>query len=74
MRAQSLPALPELLTVTDAAARLSCSRGHVYNLVALGQLRAVEIAIAGAKRPKTRIRAEDLTAFVEAHTRTARTA
>lgn len=59
---------PQLLSIPRAAAQLDCSRGHIYHLLAAGKLRAVEIAATG-KRSKTRIRAEDLDAFIEAHTR-----
>jgi excisionase family DNA binding protein len=60
----------QLLSVTKAAERLDCSRGHIYNLIASGQLRAVEIK-SGPKvtRSKTRIREEDLEAFIEKMTR-----
>ena len=61
----------QLLSITTAAERLACSRGHVYNLIACGQLRAVEIKVDGSTRSKTRIRAEDLDTFIEAHTRSA---
>lgn len=59
----------QLLSITNAAARLDCSRGHIYSLIASGQLRAVEIKPTGSTRSKTRIREEDLDAFIEAHTR-----
>lgn len=58
----------QLMSITKAAERLDCSRGHVYNLIAAGQLRAVEIKISGP-RPKTRVRSEDLEAFIEERTR-----
>jgi excisionase family DNA binding protein len=60
----------QLLSVTEAAARLSCSRGHIYNLIAAGGLAAVEIKALG-KRPKTRVRESDLEAFIAQHTRVA---
>lgn len=60
----------QLLTITDAAARLSCSRGHVYNLIAAGQLAVVEIKALGT-RPKSRVREADLEAYIELHTRVA---
>ena len=59
-----------LLSVTAAAEQLDCSRGHVYGLIAAKKLRAVEIAATGT-RTKTRVRAEDLDAFIDAHTRSA---
>lgn len=59
-----------LLSITTAAERLDCSRGHVYGLIAAGQLRAVEIKAKGT-RSKTRVREEDLEAFIDSHTRVA---
>lgn len=60
----------KLLSITHAAEQLDCSRGHVYGLIAAGKLRAVELKAKGT-RSKTRIRAEDLEAFIEANTRQA---
>lgn len=62
--------MTQLLSIPNAAARLDCSASHVYNLIAAGKLRAVEIKATG-KRPKTRVREEDLEAFIEAQTREA---
>lgn len=59
----------QLLSIVTVAERLACSRAHVYRLITTGQLRAVEIKATGT-RPKTRVRAEDLDAFIESHTRT----
>jgi excisionase family DNA binding protein len=58
----------QLLSITRAAEVLDCSRGHIYGLIAAGKLRAVELKAKGT-RSKTRIRAEDLEAFIEANTR-----
>lgn len=60
--------MTQLLSPTKAAEQLDCSAGHIYNLIAVGKLRAVEIKALG-KKPKTRIRQEDLEAFINAHTR-----
>ena len=57
-----------LLSVPDAATQLGCSRTHVYGLIAAGHLRPVEIKATGS-RSKTRIRQDDLDAFVEDRTR-----
>lgn len=62
--------MTQLLSIPSAAARLDCSRAHIYRLIAAGKLRAVEIKAEG-KRPKTRVRAEDLEEFIDAHTRVA---
>lgn len=65
--------LPKLMSVIKAAEVLDCSPGHVYDLIAAGKLRAVELSAQGS-RSKTRIRESDLAAFVEANTRTAKSA
>ena len=59
----------QLLSVTEAAQRLSCSRGHVHNLIAVGALRSVELRATG-NRSKARIYEADLEAFIAARTRT----
>lgn len=59
-----------LLSIPNAADRLDCSRAHIYRLIAAGELRSVEIKATG-KRPKSRIREEDLEVFIESHTRVA---
>lgn len=61
----------QLLSVTRAAEALDCSRGHVYSLIAAGELRAVEIKTPASTRSKTRVRAEDLDDYIEAATRRA---
>lgn len=61
---------PQLLSIAHAAQILDCSRAHVYRLIAGGKLRAVELKATGA-RPKARVRAEDLAAFIEKNTRIA---
>lgn len=57
--------MTQLLSVAEAARRLSCSRGHVYNLFKVGALPCVEIKATGS-RPKARVREADLEAFIEA--------
>jgi excisionase family DNA binding protein len=61
----------QLLSVPAAAALLGCSEMHVYRLVSTGELRAVDISRKGAGKSKTRIRSDDLDAYIEAHTRRA---
>lgn len=39
----------QLLTIPEAAARLGVSRGHIYNLVAAGQLDRYNVALKGSK-------------------------
>ena len=54
--------LPQLLSVTEVAEALRCSRGHVYDLISAGHFTAVDI---GAKtKAKTRISTADLEAFI----------
>lgn len=62
-----------LLSPANVAQRLDCSRTHVYGLIAAGRLRAVEIKATGT-RAKTRIREDDLEAFIDANTRTTKSA
>jgi len=53
-----------LLNFEDASKILGCSRPHVYDLVAAGELTPVNIsAVRGGS--KTRIDADDLEAFIE---------
>ena len=62
---------PALYPVHVAAGELGCSENHVYRLIASGALKAVDIAAPGSPRSKTRIRADDLAAYIDALTRTA---
>lgn len=57
-----------LLSIAAAAEQLSCSRGHVYNLIALGHFKAVDIRATG-KRPKTRVLASEVEAYIARQTR-----
>ncbi len=57
----------QLLSVVEVAARLGCSRNHVYALIAKGGLQSVDLRASGTK-PKTRIREDDLEAFIDART------
>jgi len=58
-----------LLTPAEAAERIRASESHVYRLIADGKLRAVDIAQPGSRKPKTRVRSDDLDAYIEASTR-----
>jgi excisionase family DNA binding protein len=57
----------QLLTIPETAAALSCSRRHVYELIARGEFRPVDI---GRGRSKTRVRSDDLQEYIERRTRT----
>jgi excisionase family DNA binding protein len=59
----------QLHPVAVAAELLGCSEMHVYRLVSTGELRAVDISRKGAGKSKTRIRSDDLDAYIEARTR-----
>jgi excisionase family DNA binding protein len=59
---------PVLYTIPDTAEYLGCSQMHVYRLIAAGELRAVDTSMPGARRSKTRIRGDDLAAYVERQT------
>jgi excisionase family DNA binding protein len=63
-----------LLTSQEVGNRLRCSENHIYRLIASGKLRAVDIAQPGSRRPKTRVRSDDLDAYIDACTRTTRAA
>lgn len=65
---------PALLTIPETASRLGCCDNHVYRLIAAGALRAVDIAQPGSRRAKTRVREDDLAAFIDGHTRDTRPA
>jgi len=60
-----------LHTIRGAAGLLKCSETHVYRLIAAGVLPAVDIAVPGARRSKTRVRDDALRAYVDAGTRQA---
>ena len=62
------PATTKLLSMPDAAQRLDCSRSYVYRLIASGQLRSVDIRVAGNTRPKPRVYEHELEAFIERQT------
>jgi excisionase family DNA binding protein len=57
----------ELLSIPETAKALRCHRDHVYTLIAAGELRAVDIA--AGRRPKTRVRSDDLADYIDRHTR-----
>ena len=61
----------QLLPIPAAAERLGCSEMHIYRLVSSGELRAVDISRKGAGKSKTRIRSDDLDAYIESSTRRA---
>ena len=63
----------ELYTPEEVGQFARCSEMHVYRLIASGELPAVDIAQPGAKRTKTRIRSDDLAAYIERQTRVAPT-
>ena len=60
-----------LHTIPGAAGLLDCSEMHVYRLIAAGVLPAVDIAVPGARRSKTRVRDDALRAYIDAGTRQA---
>lgn len=55
-----------MLTIAEVAGALRCSRWTVYRLIATGELKAVNVAQGGrkAKKPRHRIRQNDLDAFL----------
>lgn len=72
MTAPKRPA-SQLLTIPETAERLGdVSDNHVYRLIASGALNAVDISQPGARKSKTRVREDDLQAFIAARTRSAK--
>jgi len=61
----------QLLTIQQTGQRLGASDNHVYRLIASGELRAVDIAQPGSLRSKTRVRSDDLAAYIDQKTRQA---
>ena len=61
----------QLLPIPAAAERLGCSEMHIYRLVSSGELSAVDISRKGARKSKTRIRSDDLDAYIDSRTRRA---
>ena len=57
-----------LLTPREAADRLGCSVNHVRRLISRGELRAIDIAGAGSRRTKLRVRNDDLGRYVDSRT------
>ncbi len=58
----------QLLTIPVTGKRIGVSINTVYRLIATGQLRAVDVAPTGSRRPKTRVRSDDLEAYIESIT------
>jgi excisionase family DNA binding protein len=58
-----------LHSVEAAAEILGCSGMHVYRLIAARELTAVDIAMPGAGRTKTRIRSDDLAGYIDRKSR-----
>jgi excisionase family DNA binding protein len=61
----------DLLTISAAAARLGCSDNHIYRLIAVGELEAVDIALPGARRSKTRVKSDGIDTYIGGRTRRA---
>jgi excisionase family DNA binding protein len=59
----------DLLPIKQAAARLGCSHNHVYRLIASGVLSVVDISQPGSVRAKSRVRSDEIDAYIEQHTR-----
>lgn len=60
----------QLLTPEEAGDRLGVTAKSIYRLIALGELRAVEVKVSGT-RSKTRVRDDDLQDFIDRRTRDA---
>ncbi len=57
-------ALEPLLSVSDVARLLACSKGSVYALLRAGKLTPINIG-TGDQRSRIRIRQSDLAAFID---------
>jgi len=57
----------ELYPVAEMAKLWHCSTGHIYNLIARGELQSVQLAAGG--RAKNRIPASAAAEFIARHTR-----
>lgn len=60
-----------LHTPAEAGTILRCSEKHVYRLIAAGVLRAVDNRLPGSRKGMTRVRSDDIAAYIDAHTRVA---
>lgn len=58
----------QLLTLAEAAGQLACSRSYVYRLIAAGDLHAVDIKASSNTRSKTRVRVDEVEAFIARRT------
>jgi excisionase family DNA binding protein len=67
-RRPPIPSFVALLTPAEAGERIRASEAHVYRLIEDGELRAVDIAVPGSSRQKTRVRSDDLDAYIEKRT------
>jgi excisionase family DNA binding protein len=63
------PSCVVLLTPAEAGERIRASEAHLHRLIEDGELRAVDIAVPGSSRQKTRVRSDDLDAYIEKRTR-----
>jgi excisionase family DNA binding protein len=59
-----------LLTPGQAGERLGCSLSHVRRLISRGELRAIDVAGAGSRRTKLRVRSDDLAWYIDSRTPT----
>lgn len=57
-----------LYTIPQVAEVLTCSRPHVYALIASGRLRGVDISTPNSSRTKMRVRHVDLEEFLSGGT------
>ncbi len=55
----------QLLTIPQVAATLACTRQHVYQLIAGGELVVIDISSPGSTRSTSRVRQEDLDTYLD---------
>ena len=62
-------AAPRLFSIDGAAAWLDYSKSTIYRLILSGDLKPVDISVPGSGKSKTRVREDDLAAFIDHRTR-----
>lgn len=67
-----MAAVVTLLSVAKVAEILDCDRDHVYNLLADGELSAVDIARSRSTRPLTKVRSDEVYAYIDRRTTNAK--
>jgi len=59
----------KLLTMSDVADLLGCSKGHVYRLIKEDAIKTIDISQPSSTRTKQRIRLSDLLEYIHSITK-----